>query len=98
MWDEGAEAFKLALALKTTTEGAHGLGLAGVHSAYDAGRAAFERRDFATAKDKFKQVLKSETTLKDEDIAPLFADAKAKSKQISTELLLNAGIDRSEAR
>ena len=86
--------FKMALALKTTPQAAHGLSVAEVHSDYDAGRAAFEKRDFSTAKDKFEQVLKSQPLLKDKDIGPLFADAQAKSKQASTELLLNVGIEQ----
>jgi tetratricopeptide (TPR) repeat protein len=93
-WDDAAQIFKMALALKTTAEAAHGLSIAEVHSGYDAGRVAYQKQDFAAAKDKFEQVLKSQPSLKDQDLAPLFADAQAKSKKAGNELFLKDGIEK----
>ena len=97
-WDEAMAAFKAALALKPDQRSSDGLALAELHKTYDAGVAAFQGKDFAAARDKLDQVVKSQSQFKDksvqQNLASLYYDAGLKLKQTGVQLLLRVGMDQ----
>ena len=92
-WDEADAEFKLAIFMRPSPEASRGMGLAEMHSVYEAGLDAFRQQQFAAARDKMDAVLKAQPQFADQkDLTPLFADAQAKSKQANTEVVLSGAM------
>jgi tetratricopeptide (TPR) repeat protein len=92
-WAEADGEFKLAIFIRPSPEASKGMASADLHITYEAGLDAFRRQQFAAARDKMDAVLKLQSQFADQkDLAPLFADAKLKSKQANTEVVLSGAI------
>jgi tetratricopeptide (TPR) repeat protein len=97
-WREADTMFKVALSVRPSAEATRGAALAALHVNFDDANAALARRDFGDARDLFDAVVKVQGQFKSpadlKELAPLFVEAQAKSKQASTALVLQGAADQ----